>query len=71
MYAGTIPSLAANVAENSILFAAYGVCQKLVARASSIEDVSKLPTFANGCAGKYSSAGVLTTNIKLNENNIY
>ena len=31
LYAGTLPSLAANVAENSILFAAYGACQKLVA----------------------------------------
>ena len=51
LYAGTIPSLAANVAENSILFAAYGLCQKLVARTLSTE-VSKLSTFSNGCAGK-------------------
>ena len=29
LYAGTVPSLAANVAENSILFAAYGACQVL------------------------------------------
>ena len=50
LYAGTLPSLAANVAENSILFAAYGVCQKLVARTLSV-DVSKLSTFSNGCAG--------------------
>ena len=31
LYAGTVPSLAANIAENSVLFAAYGVCQKAVA----------------------------------------
>ena len=31
LYAGTIPSLIANIAENSILFAANGVCQKVVA----------------------------------------
>uniref|UniRef100_A0A1I8FEI5 Carrier protein n=1 Tax=Macrostomum lignano TaxID=282301 RepID=A0A1I8FEI5_9PLAT len=31
LYAGTVPALAANVAENSILFAAYGACQKSVA----------------------------------------
>jgi solute carrier family 25 ornithine transporter 2/15 len=31
LYAGTIPALVANVSENSILFAAYGVCQKSVA----------------------------------------
>ena len=39
LYAGTVPSLAANVAENSILFAAYGACQKLVARTANIEKV--------------------------------
>lgn len=31
LYAGTGPSLVANVAENSVLFAAYGGCQQLVA----------------------------------------
>jgi len=50
LYAGTVPSLAANVAENSILFAAYGLCQKAVAGATNIE-VSKLSTFANGVSG--------------------
>lgn len=31
LYAGTLPSVVANVAENSVLFAAYGGCQKIVA----------------------------------------
>ena len=31
LYAGTVPALAANIAENSVLFASYGVCQKAVA----------------------------------------
>lgn len=31
LYAGTIPAIAANVAENSVLFAAYGGCQKAIA----------------------------------------
>lgn len=31
LYAGTVPALVANVAENSVLFAAYGFCQKAVA----------------------------------------
>lgn len=30
LYAGTTPSLAANVAENAVLFCAYGYCQKVV-----------------------------------------
>lgn len=31
LYAGTIPAVVANVAENSVLFAAYGGCQKAIA----------------------------------------
>merc|ERR1711872_737272 len=48
LYAGTVPSLAANVAENSILFAAYGACQKLVANATGVDKVENLNVFANG-----------------------
>lgn len=33
MYAGTAPALVANVAENGVLFAAYGPCQRLVSLA--------------------------------------
>jgi len=51
LYAGTVPSLAANVAENSILFAAYGACQKLVARAASLDQVDQLGLLHNGLAG--------------------
>lgn len=31
LYAGTVPSLAANVSENAVLFCFYGMCQKMVA----------------------------------------
>jgi len=34
LYAGTIPAIVANVAENSVLFAAYGGCQKTIAHLS-------------------------------------
>jgi solute carrier family 25 ornithine transporter 2/15 len=34
LYAGTIPAVIANVAENSVLFAAYGGCQRVIARLS-------------------------------------
>jgi len=37
LYAGTLPAVAANVAENSVLFAGYGACQKLVAKASGVQ----------------------------------
>jgi Mitochondrial carrier protein len=36
-YAGTTPALVANMAENSVLFAGYGACQKVVAQAINIE----------------------------------
>jgi len=51
LYAGTVPSLAANVAENSILFAAYGACQRLVATATGAGSVDLLSVPANGLAG--------------------
>jgi len=34
LYAGTIPAVIANVAENSVLFTAYGGCQKMIAHLS-------------------------------------
>lgn len=37
LYAGTTPAIMANVAENSVLFAAYGYCQKFVCRLSGVE----------------------------------
>lgn len=39
-----VPSLAANVAENSILFAAYGVCQTFVARGLGVSKTEDLST---------------------------
>lgn len=48
---GTTPALAANIAENSVLFAAYGVCQKAVAFAVGQRDVAQLNPFHNACAG--------------------
>ncbi|CAG0891596.1 unnamed protein product, partial [Darwinula stevensoni] len=51
LYAGTVPALAANVAENSVLFAAYGLCQKGVAAVTGREDVLQLNPVENAVAG--------------------
>jgi len=51
LYAGTTPALAANVAENSVLFAAYGLCQKVVAKVAGQENIAQLNPFHNACAG--------------------
>ncbi|CAG7723868.1 unnamed protein product [Allacma fusca] len=50
LYAGTTPALVANVAENSILFAAYGVCQKTVAVCFS-QPLDNMNPFYNAIAG--------------------
>ena len=36
LYAGTVPSLAANISENAVLFLFYGLCQKVVSRMFSL-----------------------------------
>ncbi|EEC05769.1 carnitine-acylcarnitine carrier protein, putative [Ixodes scapularis] len=51
LYAGTLPALVANVAENSVLFCAYGLCQKLVQRAAQVGRVQELNPLHNACAG--------------------
>ena len=51
LYAGVFPALAANVTENSILFASYGACQKLVASLSHTPHVNLLSPAANGMSG--------------------
>lgn len=51
LYAGTVPAIVANVAENSVLFAAYGACQNLVAFAARKQSVAELSALDNATAG--------------------
>ncbi|XP_046374151.1 mitochondrial ornithine transporter 1-like isoform X2 [Haliotis rufescens] len=51
LYAGTIPSLAAQISENSVLFLFYGICQKMVAKVVSVPSVDKLTPLHNALAG--------------------
>ncbi|KAG7176636.1 mitochondrial ornithine transporter 1-like [Homarus americanus] len=51
LYAGTAPALAANIAENSVLFAAYGMCQKIVASCTGTKKIEDLSAFSNASAG--------------------
>ncbi|XP_068021414.1 mitochondrial ornithine transporter 1 isoform X2 [Melanerpes formicivorus] len=43
-YKGTTPALAANIAENSVLFMCYGFCQQLVRRIAGVDRKTKLST---------------------------
>ncbi|XP_011700609.1 PREDICTED: mitochondrial ornithine transporter 1 [Wasmannia auropunctata] len=55
LYAGTIPAVVANVAENSVLFAAYGGCQKAIAHLSGVQNVKELSSFSNASAGFFAA----------------
>lgn len=55
LYAGMRPALVANVAENSVLFCAYGACQKVVADLTGHSETSRgknrLTPLDHACAG--------------------
>ncbi|XP_050426054.1 mitochondrial ornithine transporter 1-like [Adelges cooleyi] len=55
LYVGTTPALAANVAENSVLFATYGACQSMVARTLGLPGADHLSPMANAAAGSIAS----------------
>ncbi|XP_024945662.1 mitochondrial ornithine transporter 1 isoform X2 [Cephus cinctus] len=55
LYAGTVPALVANVAENSVLFAAYGGCQKAVAHLTGVRSVEDLSSLGNATAGFFAA----------------
>lgn len=51
LYAGTVPALATNIVENSILFCCYGYCQKIIAAATNTKSVDQLSIVSNASAG--------------------
>ncbi|CAI5444207.1 unnamed protein product [Caenorhabditis angaria] len=55
LYAGTLPALAANIAENAILFTAYGYCQKTVAKVSGTRDVAEMSPVQNAISGSFAA----------------
>ncbi|XP_078049037.1 mitochondrial ornithine transporter 1 [Augochlora pura] len=55
LYAGTVPAVVANVAENSVLFAAYGGCQKVIANVLGVKKVEDLTSIHNASAGFFAA----------------
>lgn len=51
LYAGTIPSLAANISENAVLFLFYGLCQKTIVFLTGNRKVEDLNSVQNALAG--------------------
>lgn len=62
LYAGTSPAMLASVAENSVLFACYGLCQRIVATITGAPDAKQMDVLDNavaGCAASFFSSIVL------------
>lgn len=62
LYAGSSPAVLASVAENSVLFACYGLCQQMVATATGARDAKQMDALSNavaGCAASFFSSVVL------------
>lgn len=59
LYAGTIPALTANIAENSVLFLFYGRCLAGVKLLVGKETIEELSVFERACAG--SCAAIFST----------
>ncbi|GFY56609.1 mitochondrial ornithine transporter 1, partial [Trichonephila inaurata madagascariensis] len=55
LYAGTVPALVANIAENSVLFCAYGVCQNAVKILVGKENALELNPLENASAGFFAA----------------
>ncbi|KAG5898645.1 hypothetical protein JTB14_021019 [Gonioctena quinquepunctata] len=51
LYAGTVPALTSNVAENSVLFLCYGFCQKVIQNITRTDDIKNLSVTSNATAG--------------------
>lgn len=51
LYAGTVPSLVANICENSFLFLFYGQCVMVVRKLTRAKDEKDLTIFHRACAG--------------------
>lgn len=51
LYAGTVPALATNIVENSILFCCYGYCQKIMQVVTNVDTIDELSIANNATAG--------------------
>lgn len=54
LYAGTTPSIAANAAENAVLFCAYGYCKQLVAMGTGRHG-SEMTVLDKACSGFFAA----------------
>lgn len=55
IFLGTTPALVANIAENAVLFTAYGYCQKAVAKIVGYDNPSAMKPLQNAIAGSFAA----------------
>ncbi|CAG9534951.1 unnamed protein product [Cercopithifilaria johnstoni] len=55
LYAGTVPALASNIAENAVLFTAYGYCKKVVAFCNGRSKLEDMTPVENALSGSLAS----------------
>ncbi|KAF1585967.1 UNVERIFIED_CONTAM: Mitochondrial ornithine transporter 1, partial [Eudyptes robustus] len=55
LYAGTIPALAANIAENAVLFTAYGFCQKSIAFMAGRKSTDEMTSVEKAASGSFAA----------------
>ncbi|CAJ0581654.1 unnamed protein product, partial [Mesorhabditis spiculigera] len=60
LYAGTVPALAANIAENAVLFAAYGYCQKAIGSLFGHPDPKAMSPLENAASGSFAACFAAT-----------
>lgn len=51
LYAGSLPAVVSSLAENSVLFTAYGACQEMIAFTMNVNRTEELSALGNACAG--------------------
>jgi len=55
LYAGIIPALASNGADEAVMFGTYGQCQKIVAKSVGVDNTTDLNYLENAAAGSIAS----------------
>lgn len=55
LYAGVLPALVSNGADNAVMFGTYGQCQKIVARMRGAGNITDLNYIENAAAGSFAS----------------
>ncbi|XP_022173662.1 mitochondrial ornithine transporter 1-like [Myzus persicae] len=63
LYAGILPALASNGADDAVMFGTYGQCQKIVAKSVGVSNTTDLNYIENAAAGSIASVSKMVLNM--------